>query len=59
MTVTLKLSEAQLCASCDTVSDATGEECPACKAKGTLLSLARVLNRDAETERKKENDASS
>lgn len=28
---------------CEVISDATGDVCPACGSKGTLLALSRVL----------------
>ena len=40
----IALNRAVLCESCFTVNDSTGETCVCCKAVGTLLPLARVLN---------------
>jgi hypothetical protein len=39
------LQDASLCASCDAIVQATSDSCPACAARGSLLSLAAVLNR--------------
>lgn len=41
----LPLASAVICQSCDWVSNATGEDCPKCHSRGSLMSLARVLNR--------------
>lgn len=38
-----ELKYAVLCVECNHVSKATGEVCPVCGAKGTLLSLARLM----------------
>lgn len=43
--VALPLELAVLCVACDTVSDATGDTCPACAGVGGLMAIARVLNR--------------
>ena len=39
------LQDASLCASCDAIVNATSDACPACAARGSLLSLSAVLNR--------------
>ena len=39
------LQDASLCASCDAIVHAPSDCCPACAARGSLLSLAAVLNR--------------
>lgn len=39
------LQDASLCASCDAIVNAPGDSCPACAARGSLLSLSAVLNR--------------
>lgn len=41
----IPLQNASLCASCDAIVHATSDVCPACAARGSLLSLAAVLNR--------------
>lgn len=42
----IPLSRAVICNSCDTVSNATGEDCPGC-GSGPLTSLANFLSRDS------------
>jgi DNA-directed RNA polymerase subunit RPC12/RpoP len=39
----IPLAEAVLCANCDHLSDARGDECPKCGSK-SLMSLARALD---------------
>lgn len=39
----IELTYAVLCVECDCISNAIGEVCPACGAKGTLMSLGRLL----------------
>lgn len=41
----IPLQDASLCASCEAIVHATSDACPACAARGSLLSLAAVLNR--------------
>ncbi len=41
--VIIPFNQAVLCLSCRVVSDWHGEVCPACAQRGTLVSLARIL----------------
>lgn len=41
--IMLPLSEAMLCVDCETITDASGEVCPACDGRGGLVSLSRWL----------------
>ena len=50
-TIAIPLVRAVMCATCDAVSNATGEVCPSCGSKG-LLSLARVLQQTKPVQRK-------
>lgn len=41
----IPMSQAVLCVNCGVVSDATGEECPGCAGRGSLMSLSTILEK--------------